>query len=224
VKETKIFVLVGRPFCDLFLQNKYLLPGIDLRVSFLRSSPAFCLQATSATQQCMVQLLEAKLIIKKHTLIPSLLSLTISKTNQGHAATYPMKRVEVSTYTLATGATNGVNDTLISGLLPDRILISMIASSTYNGDITTSPFAFDLFRVNRIEVAVNGDQTSFLPLQIDVASNLYAMTYNSMLEGLGVSNDDVGLGITREPFKKHPIQSGTSKGWICPAEIWKCQD
>ena len=36
-------------------------------------------------------------------------------------------------------------------------------------------------------------------------NNEYIQLYNNLFEGLGISNDDVGLDLTREQYKKHPL-------------------
>jgi hypothetical protein len=213
-KGSKVFEMVGRPFCDLFMQNKYLIPGIDVRISFLRSTPAFCLFAESllavdgsalAAPACSVKIMEARLLIKKHTILPSLLTSTLQAMDQGHPATYPMKRVEVKTYSLALGTVSDVNDSILTGLLPDRILIGLLSAKAYSGDMKKNALAFGHFAISRVDVAVNGDTTTYLPLQLDIDGNQYIQLYNNLFEGLGMSNDDVGLDITRESFKKHPL-------------------
>jgi len=94
-KISKVFEMVGRPFCDLFMQNKYLIPWIAVRISFQRSAAAFCLMAAVATANPTIIITEARLILKRHTLLPSLINATLHSLEQDHHATYPMKRVEV---------------------------------------------------------------------------------------------------------------------------------
>jgi len=40
---------------------------------------------------------------------------------------------------------------------------------------------------------------------LDIDNDQYVQLYSNLFEGLGVSNDDVGLDITREEYKKHPL-------------------
>jgi len=61
-----------------------------------------------------------------------------------------MKRVEIKTYSLTTGTVADVNDNLISGLFPNRIVLGLVDSSAYSGNIYRNPFEFKTFGLSRI--------------------------------------------------------------------------
>lgn len=203
-KGSATFELIGRPFADLFVQNKYLIPGIDVRVQFTRSTPEFCLFA-AADGKYKIIISDAKLLVQKHTLLPSLVMKTLKTWEHGKPISYPMKRVEIKTYSLAPGTLTSVNENLLSGLLPDRIIIGLVASTDYLGSITTNPFHFRHFGLNYVNVSVNGDQSTNLPIHLDWTSNVYIQLYNNLFYGLGIANDDAGIDLSRIEYKKHPL-------------------
>ena len=207
-KKSAVFEMEGRPFSDLFLQNRLLLPGIDVRISFIRSSPKFCLYSAppeaGKSLAYKVEILEAKLKMKKHTLTPSLMHERLVHL-QRQPALYPLKRVEVKTYSLAKGLSNSINENLLSGLLPERIILGIVSSGAYTGDYLKNPFEFKHYDLSVINITVNGDSSTFLPMKIDFEKNQYIQLYNNLFESLGISNEDVGIDITREEYKNHPL-------------------
>jgi hypothetical protein len=203
-KASKSLELMGRPFSDIFVQNKFLVPGIDLRVQFLRSTPEFCLlSATDVKYQVQIQ--EARLVLQKHSLLPSLATAHIKTWESGNLVTYPLRRVEVKTYTLAPGTVQNINENLLTGLCPDRIILALVESTNYIGSVVSNPFEFQDFGLNYIDVSLNGDHS--LATHIDFSSNQYLQLYYNLFYGLGVTNDDVGIELSREDFKKTPLMA-----------------
>ena len=205
-KASGAFELVGRPFSDLFAQNKFLIPSIDLRVQFLRSTPEFCLiSANDAKFQ--INITEARLIVQKHNLLPSLTTTHLKSLEDGNLVTYPLRRVEVKTYTLAPGSVQNINENLLTGLLPDRIIIGLVESSKYIGTIVSNPFEFKDFQLSYIDVSVNGENSSNLATHVNFAQNQYIQLYYNLFDGLGVTNDDTGIELTRTEFKTCPLMA-----------------
>jgi hypothetical protein len=205
-KGSKEVELIGRPYSDIFVQNKFLVPGVDMRIQFLRSSPEFCLHAT-ADGKYNVQITEAKLIIQKHTILPSLMTNILKSWEDGALVTYPMKKVEVKAYTLAPGTVQNVNENILTGILPDRIIIGLIRSTDYAGNITTNPFNFQDFGLSFIDVSVNGDKSSSVPIHVDFNADQYIQLYYNLFYALGITNDDCGIEMTRSDFKGSPLMA-----------------
>ena len=203
------FEMIGRPFSDIFIQNRYLVPGIDVRISFIRATPQFCIHSAAPspgdTLSFKYDILEAKLLVKKHTLLPNVMTEHYRLLNAGSHVCYPMKRVEVKAYSLGTGISSNVNENILSGLLPDRIVIGMVDSDAYNGSFKTNPYEFKDFGLSVINVNINGDASANLPINVNFDDKEYLMLYNKLFEGLGIENEDAGIDLEREEYKKHPL-------------------
>lgn len=105
IKESKTFELYGRPHLDIFLQNRFMIPGIDLRLQFERASDDFCLFGPSnkSDQKFRVDLEEVVFYVKKHQVLPSIALTNLQQWEAGSPFAYPMKKVEVKTFSVATG-------------------------------------------------------------------------------------------------------------------------
>lgn len=199
-KDSKSFEMIGRPFSDIFAQNRYLFPGIDIRLKFHRSSDEFCLFSGTADKY-KLEIQEAKLMVQKHNLLPSLMANHLTNWQKGDLITYPMRRVEIKTYTLSPGTVQSTNENLLSGLQPDRIIIGLLNATNHMGSMRTNPFSFRNFGLSYIDVSVNGDQVSTLPNHLNFDDGQYVQLYSNLFTGLGIANDDVGLEITLQEFK-----------------------
>jgi ribonucleoside-diphosphate reductase beta chain len=207
-EKSGVFDLVARPFLDICGTNHYMIPNTDVRIKFHKSSPAFCLQevkvvaATAARASYNIVIESAKLTVQKVAMIPSILATHLKLLQKGETACYPMRRVEVKSYALPKGTVQNVNETLLSGRLPDRIIIGLVNSEDLHGTISTTPFNFTDFKLQNISVTVNGDSNYHKSVNIDADSNFVIEPYYNMFSELSLDPCDEGPHVTLERFKK----------------------
>jgi len=204
ISEGKEFDLIGRPFVDICSQNRYLIPGIDVRVTFHRSPDDFFMHSETTNPQvhykCVIS--EARLVVRKHTVLPMILNQHLKLWESGYPCCYPMRRVEMKTYSLPLGTIQNINENLLNGMLPDRLIIALCKSNDMNGKLTTSPFDFKDFGLKQITVSANGDQIFTQTYDVDVTNNRIAQVYYNMYDALGLGASNEGPDITMEQFIK----------------------
>lgn len=203
VEASATFELIGRPHLDILHQTKYLLPGLNLRISFTRAEDSFCIQTAGTTppQNLQVKILEAKLYVPKHIILPSE-QLKQLKMWEKEPIRYPMREVQMKSYTLPTGTLSHNNQSLITSLLPDRIVIALVDSNNLHGRYGLNPFLFKDFGLTNISVTCNSDVVSMQELEIDFADKRYIRAYNQVFEGLGITDCDSGVALTKSEFLK----------------------
>ena len=195
--------MIGRPFCDLFFQDRFLIPGIDLRIEFERSSPEFCLiSTTDITGKFVVEIQQAKLKVYKNTLYPSIMQSHARLLGSGKTIQMPMRRVECKSLTIVPGTLQLYNESLLQGLLPARIVIGLVKSKYQIGTLEFSPFLFENHDLKQINVTINGDQVTTSPIEMDYSSNQFLEAYYNLFQGLGIENDDIGLDLTLDQFRE----------------------
>lgn len=203
VDESGIFEMIGRPHLDLLHQIKFIPPGVDIKFTFYRSSDAFMLQSVGSTPTANIQLriVEAQLHITKHTLLPSVMVNQLKQWESGTPVSYPMREVHMKSYTLPNGTVSHFNENLISGFLPDRIVIGLISAADVHGSLATSPLVFSNFGLANITVSCNSEEITTFSLDVDFANNRYIRAYSSLFENLGISDCDSGIELTKSEFK-----------------------
>ena len=68
------FDLIGRPHLDICAQTRYLIPGVDIRFTFHRTRPEFYMMQQKTDLKYRFDITQARLIVKRHTLLPSILA------------------------------------------------------------------------------------------------------------------------------------------------------
>lgn len=198
-----VFEFIGRPHLDILHQTKYLLPGLNVRISFTRSEDSFCIQTFGTTLPGNLQLkiLEAKLYVTKHTILPSEQIKQLAMWEK-EPIRFQMREIQMKSYTLPTGTLSHNNQSLITSLLPDRIVIGLVDSNNVHGRYQLNPFVFKDFGLTNISVTCNSDVVNMQELEVDFADKKYIRAYNQVFEGLGISDCDSGISLTKEEFTK----------------------
>lgn len=203
VDKSGTFEFIGRPHLDIMHQTKYILPGLNVRISFTRSEDAFVIQTKGTTLpgNLKVKILEAKLYVTKHIILPSE-QLKQLKQWEKEPIRYPMREIQMKSYTLPTGTLSHHNQSLITSLLPDRLVIGLVDSNNVHGRYSLNPFVFKDFGLSHISITCNSDVVSLQELDVDFAGNRYVRAYNQIFEGLGITDCDSGIVLTKEEFTK----------------------
>jgi len=200
VSQSKTVELIGRPFLDICAQTAYLIPGVDVRLVFTRSSEDFCL-LTNVDRRFTVEIQEAKLLVEKITLLPSLALEHIKTLEAGHQIIMPMRRVEMKTFTITPGTLQMTNENLLTGLLPYRIIVGILDSRNHMGNFKRNPFYFGPHKLSYLCVCANGEPITS-PLELDFDADKYVEAYDNIFKGLDIDCDDVGVDVSLKQFKE----------------------
>jgi hypothetical protein len=226
-KRSAVFEMVARPFLDIVGQPKYIIPNTDVRLTFHKSSTTFCLRehilpgtpavaANAAAGTAAVAAVPAKasrgsyniafemakISLKKVTVIPSILSAHLKLLHAGNLACYPMRRVEVKSFALPRGTVQNVNETLLTGHLPDRIILAFVKSEELHGTLTTQPFNFTHFNLDHISVTVNGDSNYHKAINVNANSGFVVEPYYNMFTEMSLDPCAEGPAISPSAFKQ----------------------
>ena len=156
VEENKPLELMGRLHLDLAMQEKYLPNGIEINLRLNRASPKFCLMVgEDPVYPSVVNIDVAKVLVRTVQLLPAI----INDFNQAIAqkqAKFPIRRVEVKTFTINTGFRSKIEDHFFQDQLPKRLFIGMLTNEEFNGSFVTNPFRFTPFRLSKLDVSCDG--------------------------------------------------------------------
>lgn len=96
-----------------------------------------------------------------------------------------------------------VNENLLTGQIPDRVIIALVNSQNLHGTQTTNPFVFTDNNLTYINVSVDGDQVSGRPLDLSFSEKTpkYMRAYYNIFDGLGYTDCDVGLDLDPNEFR-----------------------
>jgi len=159
----------------------------------------------NGTKNIKLEILACKFLVQKHNLLPSIQLAHLRNLEAGNPVIYPNKEVVMKTYALPIGTLQNTNENLISGHLPDRIVLALVNSVNLHGTLATNPFAFEHFDLSHISLNVNGDHSSQQGMDVDLSGTKVALPYLSIFDGLGVSNCDQGIDLTMGEYTQGKI-------------------
>lgn len=203
VDRSASFEMIGRPHVDLLQQIKLIPPGVDIKLTLHRSEDIFMIQSvgTAAVPDLQFKVEEAMFHIVKHTILPSVMVAQLKKWESGTPVSYPMREVQMKSYTLPSGTLSHYNENCISGFLPDRIVLGLVDARHVHGTYASNPLVFKDFGLSNITITCNSEEITTFSLDMDFAANKYVRAYSALFEGLGLSDCDSGIDMTLSEFK-----------------------
>lgn len=199
------FEIMGRPHGELFNQTRYLMPGVDVRISFHRASNTFCCeQRGDSAKTPILHILSAVLYVQKVSLLPSI-QIAHLNTWQKTPAVYPGKRVEMKSYGLPEKTYQHTNEHLLNGLIPDRLIIGMVLTEAAQGDYKENPFRFQDFNLTQIIVTCNTEAPTQHIINVD---GKFLNGFISLFDAMGLTNCDNGLDIKLKEYENGKVLFG----------------
>ena len=81
-------------------------------------------------------------------------------------ATYPTVRGEIRTFSMQGNLTRFDIPNLFKNRVPDCLIVGLVDSGAFNGDVTRDPFCFQKFGLSSIRQIVRGEEYPYETLQL----------------------------------------------------------
>jgi hypothetical protein len=120
--RSRVVEMMGRLHVDMFLQDRFLLNGVDVKIRLVRSKDAFALMAGGANHDYNVNIIDASVFARKATLSTAVQMAHIKAIDKG-TAKYPLRRVDCKVYIIPQGAMSHKHENLFLGSLPKRLVL-----------------------------------------------------------------------------------------------------
>ena len=106
-------------------------------------------------------------------------------------ARYPVVRSEIRTFFFDGRITQWEQDNVFVGRFPDRVIVGLLHSNTFNGDLGRYPFAFEKFGVIQVRQTLNVEEYPYRTLQL-TGDQAYEdlLGYDRFLQAMGAYNED----------------------------------
>ena len=201
VAESKPLELMGRLHLDLAMQEKYLPNGIEIRLRLNRASPQFCLMVgEDDAYPSVVKIDVAKVSVRTVQLLPAITN-DLNQTIAHKQAKFPIRRVEVKTFTINAGLRSKIEDHLFQGQLPKRVFIGMVTNEEFNGSYASNPFRFQHFRLSKLDVTCDGHNIYGRPFEPNFNDDQYLRSYMSLYQALSSQNQVQNCNISLQDYK-----------------------
>ena len=187
---------IGRVASDFFSCEKHLLSGVELRISFLRTRPEFCLIYDDNAKDYKVNITQANLYVRKMTLTETAYS-AIETTLAKATARYRYTEIIPRTFLISQNSQSWDQENVFSGQPIRRFILAMSTNEGFVGAKTVNPFHYQKFGLRSITVLRNGHPIAGTPLETETDKKLY-------LNSLGaLAFHEHGHGISYEEYANH---------------------
>ena len=79
---------------------------------------------------------------------------------------YPVVRIEIRTFSFEGRTTQWEQDNVFVGWFPDRVMVGLLHSDAFNGDLERYPYAFQKFGVTQVRQSINGEEYPYRTLEL----------------------------------------------------------
>ena len=79
---------------------------------------------------------------------------------------YPVVRGEIRTFSFDGRTTQWEQDNVFVGRFPDRVVVGLLHSNAFNGDMGRNPYAFQKFGVTQVRQSLNGEEYPYRTLEL----------------------------------------------------------
>jgi hypothetical protein len=195
--------LIGRLNSPLFMQKKYMLPGISMRFELQFNTPQFVLQHVKGVtdpHSYKVVITKASMLMRRLEVHPSI-SISHIESLRKTQAKYVINGTDVKFFTISPGRQSENLTVLQNKPEPKLIILGLTKHTAKNGTYEHSPFKFESFNLSSINVMVNNNYALKKPLEMNFERNIYMRAYHNLQSVCGKTFTEQGNNITPEHFK-----------------------
>ena len=124
IAGSRVVDMMGRLHVDMFMQDKFLINGVDVKLRLVRSKPSFALMAAGPNEY-KITIVNASLFVKKATLNPAV-QVGHIKALEKNTVKYPLQPVNCKVYSIPAGALSHTHENLFLGTLPKRLVLCCV--------------------------------------------------------------------------------------------------
>ena len=180
IAESRIVEMMGRLYVDLFLQDRFLLNGVSVKIRLVRSKDAFSLMAGGQNPDYN-RADSGRCAVRSQGCVEPDCQMAHIKALEKGTAKYPICPVDGKVYSIPQGAMSHTHKNLFLGTLPKPLILWCIDNDAYNGEYSKSPFNAKNNAINVLAVYVwrnRSNQTLRLAATFEATSTCFPPPVN----------------------------------------------
>ncbi|XP_055338440.1 uncharacterized protein F54H12.2-like [Paramacrobiotus metropolitanus] len=203
LQNMKPLQLSGKLHCDLFQQEKPLLPGVELTIKLVRNKNEVVFVADSdSNAPKAVAIRNPRLQVRKFEPSPDYFT-AMSKQLLSNTVKYHIERVVMREHTLILGQQQAVWSNIVMGQLPKIMIFGLVPSRSFAGEYASSPFNFTHCNLTNIVAEIDGQLFPTQGYNLNYEKGSSIQGYEGLLDTLERLNEGAGeLPIDREQYNK----------------------
>ncbi|XP_041467363.1 uncharacterized protein F54H12.2-like [Lytechinus variegatus] len=173
----------GKLHMDLFNQDRYLVPNVEVRLLLTRQPDNFILMSGASAPEYMLTLTKVKLYCK--FLTPSARLLDATERQMGiYGSRYPIERVMVNSYFVPKEALDHQIKNIAVGPMPKLLIVGLVEQGTFAGDMATTPYDFKPMKLQELDLLHDNVRIPFHAYELDNEDGAAAANCRPYLESM----------------------------------------
>lgn len=185
---------------DFLQMERFLLPNTPVKIKLIRNIDNYSL--ISPTSIAKIDIQKLRLSVHKVGIAKDFNNAILANLSK-EVAIYPITQSKISSFLINSGTTSVTIPNIISGTLPQSIIIGFLHNKSFNGDVTYNPFHFQHFNLNMLNLKVNGMPFHPRPLQPDYSDGNYKREYRMLMDNTGIHHGNMTIDISEKEFVSH---------------------
>jgi hypothetical protein len=136
------------PLCHLI--------GVKIQIKLTKAKESFYLLSNKADSKATFKFQEVLLYAKLVRPAPSILALNTEALLKGYPVRFNLTRVELKTFTFAKGSQSLSIDNAVLGVLPKRLLFTIVRNTDFLGPTDSNPLNFRHYDLEHFTMYVSG--------------------------------------------------------------------
>ena len=165
-----------KPHIAVFKTGKCLVPNVQIDLEFYLNENYIFLfgtpDTTTPTGKIIPKLTDDDIFVtlwmKKVTLHANVYDRLVKERSlgKGRNVIYPIVRSEIRTFSFDGRSTTWSQDNVFLNKVPIKVIIGIMNSTNYNGDLAKYTFAYEKFGVTRVEQRIDGEVYPYRTLEV----------------------------------------------------------
>ena len=202
VNKSQEIQIYGRLHSDICNVPRFLPPGVRIQIRLTKAKSSFYLMNKDPESKVVFKFLDAQLLVNLVRSSPSILVAHEKALSHNVVARYNVMRVELKTFTFSGVSQSLSIDNAVLGLLPKRVLFTMVKNTDFLGSMATNPYNLRHYDIIYFALHVNSRQIPTEGLSLDMDhENSFVMGYRTLFEAADIHHSNSGLNINTYMYR-----------------------
>ena len=160
--------LVFQPHLEAFHTGGILVPGVEIKLKFHFNSPNLFLNGVGLAGRLLEGYIQLQFHLCQLRLNEDVFKdISEKRHTEREWAKYPTVRSEIRTFNMVGTLTRLDIPNLFQNRIPDRMIVGLLDSRAFNGDVIRDPFCFQKFGLRSIRQMVRGEEYPYETLELN---------------------------------------------------------
>jgi hypothetical protein len=186
---------------DFFQMERFLLPNTSLNIKFIRNADSYSVISPAVPSiEVKIQMKSLNLEMRK-VKISDDYNHAIQSNLSKEVALYPITQGKIKSFLIQSGTSTTTFQNILSGSLPQSLVIAFLHENSFNANCTANPFIFAHFGLNSLNVKIGGKPIHPRPLQPDYDDNKFTREYRQLFDHTGIHHGNLTNNISQNQWK-----------------------